>query len=166
MDIGDRESSLIAKSVVWTPIPLLSWVCPALGHVGVTDSRGVTYDFQGPGTVGEGQMIFGDPRRFWKVDIDNETWDVAIDEVSERFGNINYDLFCSNCHYFVASVLDHAGVEPVGQCRDRWSDGATVNIASVLARKGRNISTTDTMCICIPFIVFAMMLLFFVVRWS
>jgi hypothetical protein len=33
------DASRIGKSVVWITILVLSWLCPAVGHAGVTDSR-------------------------------------------------------------------------------------------------------------------------------
>ena len=39
-------------SIVWTTLPGISFLFPLIGHVGITDSRGVTYDFSGPYQVG------------------------------------------------------------------------------------------------------------------
>lgn len=35
-------------SIVWTPIPGLSWLLPFVGHMGITNSAGVIRDFGGP----------------------------------------------------------------------------------------------------------------------
>lgn len=35
-------------SIVWTPIPVLSWILPFVGHMGITNSAGVIRDFGGP----------------------------------------------------------------------------------------------------------------------
>lgn len=35
-------------SIVWAPLPLLSWILPLVGHVGITDSSGHIWDFAGP----------------------------------------------------------------------------------------------------------------------
>ena len=37
----------LRKSVVWTPIPPITWLFPFIGHLGVTDSEGKVHDFGG-----------------------------------------------------------------------------------------------------------------------
>lgn len=43
-DSGERAP----VSVVWTTLPVISAFIPLVGHVGIGDSVGVTYDFSGP----------------------------------------------------------------------------------------------------------------------
>ena len=38
---------LFPFSIVYTPIPLVTWVLPFVGHVGVCSSSGLIYDFAG-----------------------------------------------------------------------------------------------------------------------
>lgn len=33
--------------LVWTPIPLLTWIFPFIGHLGIATSQGVIRDFAG-----------------------------------------------------------------------------------------------------------------------
>jgi hypothetical protein len=143
----------LAKSVVWTPIPVLSWLCPAIGHVGVTDSRGVTYDFEGPYTIGRGKMIFGDPRQKWKINADAAVWDKAIADATTEFGSVNYNIVCSNCHLFAATVLDKVGYEQIAPFCGRWANGATAKIIWGLILHGRSLSVKDVLVIWIPFLV-------------
>lgn len=35
--------------LVWTPIPLLTWLFPFVGHLGIATSNGVIRDFAGRG---------------------------------------------------------------------------------------------------------------------
>ncbi|KAG2433736.1 hypothetical protein HXX76_008099 [Chlamydomonas incerta] len=51
-------------ALVWTPIPIISWLMPFIGHLGVCASSGRTYDFAGPYTVNEDDLLFGRPMRF------------------------------------------------------------------------------------------------------
>jgi hypothetical protein len=51
-------------SVVWTPIPLITWVLPFVGHMGIADSNGVVFDFAGPYYVGEDCLAFGNPTKY------------------------------------------------------------------------------------------------------
>lgn len=34
--------------IVWTPIPLLTWLFPFIGHMGIARTDGVIRDFAGP----------------------------------------------------------------------------------------------------------------------
>lgn len=155
MDVEEplsRESNGLECCVVWTPIPLLSWVCPAIGHVGICDSRGVVRDFQGDRTVGKGQMLFGDPRQKWKLQISPEALDQAIEETTREFGHRHYDIICSNCHFYVASVLDNARIKGPC-CFQKWNGGATAKIIMGLIAHARSLSVCDFVVIWIPFII-------------
>jgi hypothetical protein len=37
--------------IVWSPIPLLSWLFPFIGHAGIVTSEGIIHDFAGSYTV-------------------------------------------------------------------------------------------------------------------
>ncbi|CAH8431901.1 unnamed protein product [Schistosoma bovis] len=76
-------------SIVWTPIPLLTWFFPFIGHMGIANSYGVIYDFAGPYTIGEDQMAFGWPTMYYqphaKLIGSREVWDNAISEANEVY---------------------------------------------------------------------------------
>ena len=170
IDTDDEETGLINSQkphplsccVVWTPIPLLSWICPSLGHIGVTDSHGITYDFEGPYYIGKGKMIFGDPRRKWPINVDPAIWDDAIHSTSRFFEHVNYNLLCSNCHYFAAAVLDKVDYPPIIPFTGKWTSGATVKIAYGMTLHGRSLSIIDSLIIWIPFLVFILFVLFII----
>jgi hypothetical protein len=79
------HSTGIESCVVWTPIPIISWVVPAIGHVGITDSRGTVYDFQGDFTIGREEMLFGEPKQKWAVPVDPTVLDGAVQEMIVNF---------------------------------------------------------------------------------
>lgn len=58
-----RPPMLFPHCIVWTPIPVISWVLPFVGHMGVCDSNGLIYDFAGPYFVNRGALSFGSPTR-------------------------------------------------------------------------------------------------------
>ena len=69
--------------IVWTPIPLLTWMFPFIGHMGIATSEGVIRDFAGPYYVSEGNMAFGDPTRYLKLQPQNAEngatgWDTGM----------------------------------------------------------------------------------------
>lgn len=47
----DYEANQFPYSIVWQPFPVLGWILPCIGHMGIADSTGVIYDFQGPYTI-------------------------------------------------------------------------------------------------------------------
>jgi hypothetical protein len=105
-------------------------------------------------------MIFGDPRQRWPVAVEDRVWDKAISEVSEDFGSVNYNLLCSNCHLFAASVLDRVGYRAISPFWGRWANGATVKIIWGLILHGRTLSLWDAVVIWLPFVALVTILLF------
>lgn len=52
------DNSPLSFTILWSPLPPITWVLPFIGHMGIATSRGVACDFQGPYTVGErGRMV-------------------------------------------------------------------------------------------------------------
>lgn len=151
--ISPSNDPKLGCCVVWTQIPMLTWLIPMFGHVGICDSHGCVRDFQGAFYVGKGNMLFGNPSQKWHLPIDPDTLDNAINEVANEFREVNYDILCSNCHFFVASVLDRARIKPLG-CFKNWSTGATMKVAWSLVLRGRSISICRFLATWIPFIIF------------
>eukprot|EP00301_Raphidiophrys_heterophryoidea_P012563 c1916_g1_i1.p1 GENE.c1916_g1_i1~~c1916_g1_i1.p1 ORF type:complete len:192 (-),score=19.26 c1916_g1_i1:61-636(-) len=122
--------------IVWTPIPLLTWICPIIGHMGICDSRGVIYDFAGPYTIGEDDFAFGKTTRFLQLNpkLVRETvpstesnhlsledtpqnyveiWDNCVKQACSIYSGRVHNLCCDNCHSHVAMSLEgmrYAGV--------------------------------------------------------
>lgn len=97
--------------IVWTPIPLLTWLFPFIGHMGIAMSNGVIRDFAGPYYVSEDNMAFGRPTKYWQlnpkfVDGGSNNWDKAVSEASEIYKKRMHNLFCDNCHSHVATALN------------------------------------------------------------
>lgn len=143
----------LSKCVVWTTLPVLSQICPALGHVGICDSNGVVYDFQGTGHVGRGKMLFADPKEKWELDIDAEVLDNALAETANEFRNQTYDMCCSNCHFFVAKVLENAGYQQPCCFCGKWSTCATAKVAVQLVIHGRYLGCCPFLSTYIPFLI-------------
>lgn len=55
-------------SIVWTPIPLITWLIPFIGHMGICNSEGVIFDFIGPYMVNEDNFGFGKPTKVVRLD--------------------------------------------------------------------------------------------------
>lgn len=110
--------------IVWTPIPVLSWFFPFIGHMGIANSTGVIRDFAGPYYVSEDNMAFGRPTRYLRLDPSRvdisgiasagygdgvisgvSHWDESVARASVVYGTRMHNLFCDNCHSHVAMAL-------------------------------------------------------------
>ena len=49
---------------MWTPIPVISWLLPFVGHMGICTSKGVILDFAGPYFISVDSLAFGNPARY------------------------------------------------------------------------------------------------------
>lgn len=97
--------------IVWTPIPVLSWFFPFIGHMGIAMSNGVIRDFAGPYHVSEDDMGFGWPTRYLQlnpmlVSGGSHEWDEAVSKSSVLYGT-RMQNFCDNCHSHVGLALQY-----------------------------------------------------------
>lgn len=44
----DPQNDRYPCSIVWTPLPLITWFLPFIGHMGICTSTGIIRDFAGP----------------------------------------------------------------------------------------------------------------------
>lgn len=107
----DHRESRYPYCVVWTPIPIWSWICPIVGHIGIATSSGVIRDFARPYFGSEDYMAFGKPTKYWKLNPEmvkggGAAWDSAVTEASEMFKGRRLNLCSDNCHSFVAASLN------------------------------------------------------------
>ena len=104
-------------AIVWQPFPPLTWLLPMAGHTGITDSRGVVHDFQGPYTVVEDSMMLGRACRYLPLDASKvfahvegstpeERWDKCIENGDSDFRKKIHCLLYPNCNHHVAHCLN------------------------------------------------------------
>lgn len=112
-DTIDKEKCRYPHSIVWTPIPLLTWLCPIIGHMGICTTMGIIRDFAGPYFVSEDDMAFGNPTKYWQLDLSRvpgtnakDLWDRSVHDASEEYKGRMHNLCCDNCHSHVAYALN------------------------------------------------------------
>lgn len=96
-------------SIVWTPLPVITWIFPFIGHMGICTSAGVIRDFAGPYFVSEDNMGFGNPTMYWQLNptkAEATSWDSAVRQASDEYAGRMHNLFCDNCHSHVAYALN------------------------------------------------------------
>eukprot|EP00702_Spironucleus_salmonicida_P003770 EST45061.1 Transmembrane domain-containing protein [Spironucleus salmonicida] len=98
-------------SIVWAPIPCIS-IIPIIGHMGITDSNGIIYDFGGSYFINIDQQntSFGAPTRHYSLGLELlqdqiERWDGCIQKYSQQYKVMQYSLFTNNCHHFIINIL-------------------------------------------------------------
>jgi len=115
--------------IVWTPIPLLTWILPFVGHLGIATSEGMIHDFVGPYTINKNMnhLGFGTATKYLQIDLEQirgsgvrekiKAYDDAIERSSAAFEHIIHNLFWNNCHSHVARALNE--LEYMG--RKNWN---------------------------------------------
>nr|XP_015203942.1 PREDICTED: transmembrane protein 222 [Lepisosteus oculatus] len=82
----DADMCRFPYCIVWTPIPVLSYLLPFIGHMGICTSTGVIRDFAGPYFV-------------------SVRSDCRCEVLSKAFFP-QHNLCCDNCHSHVAMALN------------------------------------------------------------
>lgn len=105
----NRNRNRYPYCIVWTPIPMLTWFFPFIGHMGICYSSGVIRDFAGPYYVSEDDMAFGNPTRYLQLNpmkVLRGDWDQSISAASDEYKTRMHNLCCDNCHSHVAMALN------------------------------------------------------------
>jgi len=152
----DHERQRYPASIVWTPIPCLTWLFPFIGHMGIATSEGIIRDFAGPYYVSEDNMAFGAPTKYWPLDPSLavggvSAYDKAVSEASEIYKGRMHNLCCDNCHSHVARALNIMKYQE----SSRWN---MVTLAALMLVKGRYVSWQAVLLTWLPFIIFAIIL--------
>ncbi|KAG8478211.1 hypothetical protein CXB51_028137 [Gossypium anomalum] len=58
--------------IVWTLLPITSWLIPFIGHIGICREDGVILDFAGPSCVSIDDFAFGAVARYIQINKDKE----------------------------------------------------------------------------------------------
>ncbi|GAX22579.1 hypothetical protein FisN_14Hu208 [Fistulifera solaris] len=165
-----NATAAFSYSIVWTPLPFITWIFPFIGHTGMADSKGIISDFQGPYFVGDrGHMAFGAPTKVLKIRFIEEDntefchasqWDEAIQEANAVYRGRMHNLFCDNCHSHVAYALNRMAVKDYGV--EKWD---MVKIAVLIFFRGRFVSWGAMFQSWGPFLVIVM-LIWLMRRWG
>ncbi|KAJ8962563.1 hypothetical protein NQ318_000956 [Aromia moschata] len=147
----DKSRDKYPCCIVWTPIPLLTWLCPIIGHMGIALSSGVIRDFAGPYFVSEDNMAFGSPTKYWQLQPSLARggisgWDAGITEASDIYKNRMHNLCCDNCHSHVATALNLMQYDD----STSWN---MVKLAFLMLAHGHYVSFSGFLKTWLPFIL-------------
>lgn len=139
--------------IVWTTLPLLSWIFPFIGHVGICDSEGVIFDFAGSYNINRGSLIFGNVMKYFQLDIGKFksiscTYNNAIEQSNNEFKYKMHNLITSNCHDHVCSVLNRIQFKSLG-----FSHWNSINLILLLLMHSKYVSWLSIIKTWSPFFI-------------
>lgn len=135
--------------IVWSPIPILTWFLPFIGHMGLADSKGTIFDFAGPYTINRDNFTFGTATRYLQCIVEPENadkWDEAIAVGCKIYEKRMHNLCCDNCHSHVAVCLEQMNYAG----RKRWN---MVELCWWMFFCGKYVSVAGFIKSWLPFIV-------------
>ncbi|KAJ6803129.1 protein REVERSION-TO-ETHYLENE SENSITIVITY1 [Iris pallida] len=68
LDKVNAKKAKFPCCLVWTSLPIVSWLAPYMGHVGICREDGVVLDFSGSHFVGSDSFSFGSVARYLQLD--------------------------------------------------------------------------------------------------
>lgn len=131
----DPSIARFPQCIVWTPLPIVSWLAPLFGHVGVCREDGTILDFAGSNFVNVDNFAFGATARFAHLDsqqccfpphLSGHTcksgfahaqfgtaisWDDGLHSSMQQYQHKSYNFLTCNCHSFVASFLNRVAYQ-------------------------------------------------------
>ena len=105
----DLKSSHFPYCIVWTPIPILTYIIPSIGHTGIGNSNGIIHDFASSFFVSVDDFAFGKPTKYIELELTEQEkydWDRAILKGDNKYNMEVHNLCVNNCHSHVAYVLN------------------------------------------------------------
>lgn len=68
LDAINPKKAKFPCCLVWTPLPVVSWLAPFIGHVGICREDGAILDFSGSNFVNVDDFAFGAVARYLQLD--------------------------------------------------------------------------------------------------
>ncbi|CAF1409007.1 unnamed protein product [Adineta ricciae] len=161
----DRDRDRYPHCIVWTPIPILTWIFPFIGHMGIARTDGIIRDFAGPYYVSEDEMAFGRPTRYLQLDLSRipsssnsnnvqTIWDRSVEQASDEYKKRWHNLFCDNCHSHVAMALNMMNY-------DAKSSYNMIKLCFWMFFRGKFVSFFGFLLTWVPFFILLTILLVF-----
>ncbi|XP_008797714.1 protein REVERSION-TO-ETHYLENE SENSITIVITY1 [Phoenix dactylifera] len=165
----DPKRARFPCCIVWTPLPIVSWLAPYIGHVGIGREDGAVLDFAGSNFVSEDNFAYGAVARYLQLDrkqccfppnLAGHTceqnyrhaergtaisWDDALHSSMQHFQHKYYNLFTCNCHSFVANCLNRLAYNGCV----RWN---VVTLASLILWRGKWVDGKSVVRSFLPFV--------------
>lgn len=163
----DPKKARFPCCIVWSPLPLISWLVPFIGHIGICREDGVILDFAGPYYVSVDHFTFGAVTRYIQLSREKSSlspnftvisknnapesnkimpWDDTLQKSTHDFQHRSYSLFTCNCHCFVANCLNRLSYGG----KSSWN---VVNLAALMFLKGAWVDKIAVLKSLLPFAI-------------
>ena len=139
IDLHVPDSQRFPFSIVWAPLPVITWILPFIGHLGVTDSHGRVHDFQSAYSVVTDSFMTGDVLKTYRFSpaqlrgalpsngnnvggsasagssnsnaalTVGQAWDRAVHSSDRKYEQTIHNICCNNCHHHTADALTAFG---------------------------------------------------------
>lgn len=104
----DVANNLYPHCIVFGVLPVLTWLIPIIGHLGICDSTGAVHDFAGSYYVSVNDFMTGRVTRYYQLpDVSDSVLDAAIADADAEYKQQTHNLITNNCHHHVACALRH-----------------------------------------------------------
>lgn len=150
----DPKKSRFPCCIVWTPLPVVSWLAPFIGHVGICKEDGTILDFSGSNLLNVDDFAFGTVARYLQLDrrqccfppnLSGHTckerykhhefgtaisWDDALQSSMHQYEHKAYNLLTCNSHSFLANCLNRL-------CYGGSMSWNVINVGALVLWKGK-----------------------------
>ncbi|PHT40474.1 Protein REVERSION-TO-ETHYLENE SENSITIVITY1 [Capsicum baccatum] len=170
LDEIDPENAKFPCCLVWTPLPVVSWLAPFIGHVGICTEDGSAVAFSGSNFINVDDFVLGSVAKYLQLDRKQccflrnlaghtckhgykhsefgsaTTWDDAIQSSVRHFEHKSYNLFTCNGYSFLANCLNRL-------CFGGSMDWNMINVGVLLLFKGHWVNNISILRSFSPFIL-------------
>eukprot|EP00474_Spongospora_subterranea_P001767 CRZ02225.1 hypothetical protein [Spongospora subterranea] len=118
----DPAANRFPFCIVFGPLPIISWIIPIIGHMGICDSTGRVHDFAGSYFIGIDDFMVGKVTRYYQIDpwscsfpgmnpslSIEERWDLSLASADDEYSKLQHNIFTNNCHHHASCSLHKAG---------------------------------------------------------
>lgn len=175
----DLKKGRFPYCLVWVPLPVVAWLVPFVGHVGICREDGVIIDFAG--RINIDNLAFGSAAKYVPLRLDQccfsqqpldhvckegsshlaggsaISWDNAVNQTMLEFGKKSYNFFTCNCHSFVANCMNRMAYKG----STRWN---LVEVLVLVLVRGTFVNFTGFLRAYVPFVA-VMSLGFWMAGW-
>lgn len=123
----DVDRNLYPHSIVFGGLPVITWLLPFIGHMGICDSSGRVHDFAGNKYIVIDDFMTGRVSRYHQLSLESlgvtaAEWDLGLAAADNTYRRLNHNLITNNCHHHSACAVREAAKlsqqQPQQQAKD------------------------------------------------
>jgi len=151
----DHYNQRYPFSIVWGPLPIITWIFPCIGHMGIADSQGFVHDFQSAYNVVTDNFMTGPIFKTYRFTPQQlsarplpagttpaQAWDRAVSASDRHYEQTVHSICSNNCHHHTASALTFYG-----------RSTSMLQAWALISFRGRYTSWGALLCTYIPFLI-------------